>query len=50
MSLTKPRFTYCKFKNNCDPNASCIFDSETAKYDCKCFDDYIGNGFKCYGN
>ena len=41
--------SYCKFKNNCDPNAECIYNSTSYKYICKCFVGYIGNGYKCYG-
>lgn len=39
----------CKFKNNCDPNADCIYNTFDFKYFCKCFIGYIGNGYKCYG-
>ena len=43
------QYTYCKFRHNCDPNAYCIYDTTKDTYACKCFDEYIGNGFKCYG-
>ena len=43
-------FEYCKFKNNCDKNAICIYNSIKQSYDCRCLNGFIGNGFKCYGN
>jgi hypothetical protein len=46
---TQNVLSFCKFKNNCDPKAECIYNSSSYKYFCKCFIGYIGNGYKCYG-
>ena len=45
----KSPFSYCTFKNNCDKNALCIYNTNQHTYSCKCSPGLIGNGFKCYG-
>lgn len=44
-----PELTYCKFQNNCDKRALCIYNVLGRSYTCECSSGFIGNGFKCYG-
>lgn len=37
----------CNQVNNCDINADCLYDPNTATYTCKCRLGYEGDGFSC---
>ena len=37
----------CEMVNNCDPNADCVADPQSARQVCRCREGFAGDGTRC---